>query len=136
MGCFAGIVGNNVIGFFHAQTKVRRSLQRKGRDYIHELMTDVQEFNPDSAKDYKFPVLVGRPNLQRLHSCFRHISYGLFHNKFGKRFIGQIHILIDFILIKTKRQNNINYCVVNVLNLSPTSLKRKEIIQKFLGMNS
>ncbi len=97
MGCLAGVVGNNAIGFFHADTKVRRALKRKGRDFIHELMTDVKEINLNSAKNYKFPVLVGLPDLKRLHSCFRHISHGLFYNKFGVNFIGKIHIVIDFI---------------------------------------
>lgn len=123
MGCLAGIVGNNVIGFVHAHTKVRRSLQRKGRNYIHELVTDVKEFNLTSANNYKFPVLVGRPDLQRLHSCFSHISYGLFHSKFGKRFIGQIHIIIDFITYEDPKKEQFKLLCRKRLGLEPNKPK-------------
>jgi hypothetical protein len=125
MGCLAGIVGNNVIGFFHAHTKVRRSLERKGRNYINELMTDVKEFNLKSAKDYKFPVLVGRPDLQRLHSCFEHISNGLFYNKFSKRFIGQIHIIIDFITYEDPKSEQYKLLCRKRFELEPNKPKKE-----------
>ena len=125
MGCLAGIVGNNVIGFFHAHTKVRRSLQRKGRDYIHELMKDIKEINLKSAKNFEFPVLVGQPDLQRLHSCFKHISYGLFFHKFGKRFIGQVHIIIDFITYENPKAEQYKLLCRKRFELEPNKPKKE-----------
>ncbi|MEP7374633.1 MAG: hypothetical protein ABI675_14660 [Chitinophagaceae bacterium] len=97
MGCLAGIVGNNVIGFFHNITKVKRALDRKGEDFIHVLMKDAKR---ESIKNFKgdiFPVLVGRPDFDRLRSCFLHIAYGLYYHKFGRAFNGECHIIMDFL---------------------------------------
>lgn len=97
MGCLAGIVGNNVIGFYHNMTKVRRALERKGDDYLHILMKDPHTKTIQNEKGDVFPVLVGRPDLERLRSCFEHIAYGLFFHKFKKIFAGTCHIIMDFI---------------------------------------
>lgn len=97
MGCLAGIVGNNVIGFFHNLTKVKRALDRKGEDFIHVLMKDSKRETIKNPEGGIFPVLVGRPDFDRLRSCFLHIAYGLFYHKFGKAFTGECHIIMDFL---------------------------------------
>ena len=97
MACLAGIVGNNVIGFFHNLTKVKRALDRKGDDFSHVLMKDSIKHNIRGSKGQVFPVLVGRPDFDRLQSCFEHIAHGLFYHKFEKIFIGKCHIIMDFI---------------------------------------
>ena len=103
MGCLAGIVGNNVIGFFHAHTKVKRAMQRKGKDFVHVLMKEAQSLNLKDGKGNVFPVLVGRPDFNRLKACFQHIAYGLYYHKFGKRFEGECHMLLDFLTYEDER---------------------------------
>jgi hypothetical protein len=103
MACLASIVGNNVIGLFHTFTKVKRSLERKGKDFINILMKDSQNINFENKGGYKFPVLVDRPDFNRLHSCFQHIACGLFYYKFGKRIDGECHVLIDFLTYDNER---------------------------------
>jgi hypothetical protein len=103
MGCLAGIIGNNEIGFFHAKTKVKRSLQRYGKDFIHALMTENRTINLKSARGYDCPVSVAKSDIDRLHSSFKHIAQGLFFHKFNERFEGVCHILIDFITYEDER---------------------------------
>jgi hypothetical protein len=52
MGCMAGIVGNNVIGFFHAHTKVKRAIERNGKEFIHVLMREAQPLNLKTDQDH------------------------------------------------------------------------------------
>lgn len=58
MACLAGIVGNNVIGFFHNVTKVKRALARQGEDFVHILIRDSKEEVIKNIKGDIFPVLV------------------------------------------------------------------------------
>lgn len=97
MACLAGIVGNNVIGFFHNVTKVKRALARQGEDFVHILIRDSKKEVIKNIKGDIFPVLVGRPDFDRLRSCFLHIAYGLYYHKFGKAFKGECHVLMDFL---------------------------------------
>jgi len=97
MACLAGIVGNNVIGFFHNMTKVKRALERKGENFIHVLMKDPKREAVKSEQGNMLPVLVGRQHFERLRFCFLHIARGLYYHKFGKAFNGECHIIMDFL---------------------------------------
>jgi len=103
MACLAGIVGNNVIGFFHNMTKVRRALDRKGNDFVHILMKDPKNMTIQNTQGQVFPVIVGRPHFDRLRSCFLHIASGLFYHKFNKVFEGICHIIMDFITYEDEK---------------------------------
>lgn len=96
MACLAGIVGNNVIGFFHNLTKVKRALDRKG-NLLHVLMKEPQEISIKNKQGYVLPVLVGSLDFERLYSCFKHMAYGLYYHKFGKTLNGECHVIMDFI---------------------------------------
>lgn len=125
MGCLAGIVGNNAIGFFHAHTKVKRAMHRKGKDFIHVLMKDVQKLNIKSSKGLTHPVLTGKPDFNRLQLCFEHIAYGLYYHKFGKRFEGECHILMDFLTYEDERAENFKLLCRKRIEVEPKKPKKE-----------
>ncbi|WP_111594402.1 hypothetical protein [Chitinophaga dinghuensis] len=53
--------------------------------------------NFTTADGVKCPVIIGRPNIERLRSCFLHIASGLYHYKFNKVFTGECKIIMDFV---------------------------------------
>lgn len=104
MACLAGIVGNNVIGFFHTHTKVKRMLERNGKQFVHVLMKEAQSLTIQDQKGVKFPVIVGRPDFNRLEESFKHIACGLYYHKFGHRFDGECFVLLDFVTYEDEKQ--------------------------------
>ncbi|WP_143305828.1 hypothetical protein [Chitinophaga vietnamensis] len=50
-----------------------------------------------TADGAKFPIIIGRPNIERLHSCFLHIASGLYYYKFAKVFKGECNLIMDFV---------------------------------------
>lgn len=97
MATISGVVGNNVIGFIHLQTKVKRALERKTSNFMDAIMKERQSHTLITKSGKKYPVFVGNPDLPRLHSCFKHIAHGIFYHNFGKHFEGTTHTLIDFV---------------------------------------
>ncbi len=106
MASLASVVGNNRIAFIHTQTKVKRALESKKYDFIHVLMKQPQSINIKVKDGPSFPVLIGRPDFNRLYSCFLHIGHGLYYHKFGKQFEGECHVLIDFLIYEDKELEN------------------------------
>lgn len=98
MTCLAGIVGNNVIGYIHAHTKVRRAIERKDYDFISSIIKNPSHFNIKTNTGKIFPITFGQADLERLENCFNHMAHGLYFHKFGKRFNGKIYMLLDFVV--------------------------------------
>lgn len=98
MAVLAGIVGNNVIGFFHNMTKVKRALERKGGDMAHV-------FQQGTDKNTRSPVevMLNGSNFSRIKSCFEYIAYGLYYHKYGYRFEGECKIVLDFVRYEDER---------------------------------
>lgn len=90
MAVLAGIVGNNIIGFFHNKTKVKRALERKG---ISSILDPLNAFEKSNILQVK----VDQGNFERLKTCFEHIAYGLYLHKFVNIFIGECRIILDFL---------------------------------------
>jgi hypothetical protein len=103
MACLAGIVGNNVIGYFHTHTKVRRALQRKDLDFLESIIKNPKEHQFEISQGQKIPVLIGQPDIGRLTNCFEHIAHGLYFNKFNKKFKGEIHSILDFVTYEDEK---------------------------------
>lgn len=97
MACLTGIVGNNIIGYFHNQTKVKRAIQRKDYDFLDTIMKNRENINVTTNLGQKLPILIGQPDTERLQKCFEHIAYGLYFNKFGHTFKGKIISILDFV---------------------------------------
>lgn len=119
MACLAGIVGNNFLGYFHTHTKVKRAILRKGETFRNIIMKEIQETNFKNESGISFPVLVGRPHFDRLDSCFNHIAYGLYYHKFGKRFEGEIHSMIDFLSFDDEKTEKIKLLIRKRLEVEP-----------------
>lgn len=125
MNCLAGIVGNNIIGFFHAHTKVKRALERNGKDFINVLMREPQLAIIKNEKGNTFPVLVGKPDFHRLHSCFKHIAYGLYFHKFGKQFDGECHVLMDFLFYENEKAKKYKLLCRKRFDVEPSKPKNE-----------
>ena len=76
---------------------MKRALARQGEDFVHILIRDSKEEVIKNIKGDIFPVLVSKPDFDRLRYCFLHIAYGLYYHKFDKAFKGECQILMDFL---------------------------------------
>jgi len=123
MANLAGIVGNNVIGFIHMQTKVKRALERKGNNFLDAIMKDRLQSNLKGSSGKTYPVLIGKPDLPRLHSCFKHIAHGLYRHKFGSRFEGTSHILIDFVTYESEKAETYKLLCRKRFEMEPQKLQ-------------
>lgn len=111
------------MGFFHNLTKVKRALERKGSDFIHVLMKELMNGSIKSSKGNVFPVLVGRPDFERLRSCFLHISYGLYYHKFKIAFTGECHIIMDFLTYDNEESEKYKLLCRKRFDMEPTKPK-------------
>ena len=83
MVCLAGIINNNIVGRNHFQTKVDRALTRKEKDFLNKQIIRNLQHKTIKTKGNKYTlVAVGRPNYDRLITCFESIGYGLFFHEF------------------------------------------------------
>ncbi|RFM30946.1 hypothetical protein [Chitinophaga silvisoli] len=125
MACMSGIVGGNIIGFFHAHTKVRRAMERSGKDFVNVFMRDYRPAIIKSGQGKEFPVLVGRAHFDRLHSCFQHIAHGLYFHKFGKQFEGECRILLDFLTYENEKMETYKMLCRKRIELEPKKPKKE-----------
>jgi len=123
MASLAGIIGNNIIGFIHLQTKVKRAIERKKIDFMDSIMQERKPLNLKTSNGTEFSVLIGKADLPRLHSCFDHIAHGVFYHKFGKRFEGKTHILIDFLIYELEETETFKLLCRKRFEMEPQMLK-------------
>jgi len=97
MMTLAGIIGNNVIGYFHNLTKVRRALDRNQSGALTQLFKDTRNETVNTRPSPTVEVIVTPVDYRRLQSCIELIAYGLYYHKFQKRFEGEIRIVMDFL---------------------------------------
>jgi hypothetical protein len=135
MACLAGIVGNNVIGFFHNMTKVKRALERKDDDFIHVLMKDPKHEAVKNEQGNMLPVLVGRPHIERLRSCFYILLMDCIIINSVKPLLENVILSWTFSLTIMKRQKNLSCYAGSVLKWSRINQDQKVQIRKFSGMS-
>jgi len=104
MAALAPIVGNNIVGYQHTHTKIKRSLDRKNIGLNNYTIYNEKPIILRSRKGYKFDLLRGTPNLSRLDKCFTNIAYGIFYYKYKKRFEGDVKVFAGFV-----KYSNPNY---------------------------
>lgn len=113
MACMAGVVGNNYIGYFHTKTKVNRALRRKKQEFLAKILRDPEEFIVKTKSGIHFPLILGHPDYERMITCFKYISLGLYFHEFRSRFNGECKLLLEFIKYKDdtteKLKEVINY---------------------------
>lgn len=96
-----GAVCNNNTAYQQSKTKVNRAVRRKSQDFLGKVvLKNMKSISVKVIDKIEYPVLVGEPNINRFRSCFTHIAYGLYFNKFGHTFIGEINMIIGFLTYK------------------------------------
>lgn len=108
MVSIAGVVGNNLLGYYHTQSKVSRAIRRKSSDFINKaVMRNAKSIEIESNTGKKYPVLLGNPDVGRLIKCFEFIAYGLYYHEYKHSFKGNIRILPGFIKYEEKNTNTL-----------------------------
>lgn len=90
--------GTNKYGFLHHTTKISRAIQRNEPFYKNKVLKEQKEILFETKNGKKIPLIIGKPDTSRLMRCFKQIGLGLYYNEFGKRFIGDIKVIMDFII--------------------------------------
>lgn len=121
MACLAGLIGNNNIALFHFKTKVKRTLERKGRKFIDEIIKESKRVDNDGSSASS--IFFGKADVNRLKKCFEHIAFGLFYHNFKKRFEGECHLLMDFIMHEDKHLENYKEVIRKRIEADPIQTK-------------
>lgn len=122
----AAAVGNNVIGYIHTNTKVKRSLDRKKIDLTNYIVFDAKEITFKTKDGALFPVLKGAPDMARLKKCFEHIAYGLYLQEFNKRFEGDCVVFVGFVKYQDDNFEKIKSIAKKELDSKSKILKMKD----------
>lgn len=105
MMCLASIVGNNSIGYIQTKTKVKRALERKYEGFIEKIIENAKDLRIKTKEGLVFPILSGKPDLERLHKCVEYMTSGIYYHEFGKQLKGQTNVLFGFIEYEDKNTN-------------------------------
>jgi hypothetical protein len=97
MICLSGIVGNNQIAYFLHITKVQRALDRRSPDFLDVIYGYPERKVINDYEGNMQQVMIASPDNERLRTCFRNISFGLYFHHYGKRFMGDIDIFLGFL---------------------------------------
>lgn len=123
MVSLAGIIGNNSIGYMHKLGKVDRAIRRSANKLLEQVLLEKKEIHRIEVQPNVFhEVIWGTPDVARLHRCFEHIGYGLHWHHFGKRFNGQIKVLLGYLF---HRDHNSKTWVEFIRDRSEIDLKNK-----------
>lgn len=101
----ARIIGNNEIAQKLGDSKVRRTLTRT--PHLIESIFKWKEELTVEFEGKKFDIVGGSPDSIRLEKCFESVFYGLYRHHFGKNFLGEIRIFMDFLTYANENTNNI-----------------------------
>jgi hypothetical protein len=96
MACLAPVVGNNGTGFLHTNTKLARSHVRNPC-LMSDIMRDPKPLDLVTTDGTTFPVLVGRPDMERLCRTLQAVARGLFFHTHRKRFKGKVTVIPSFV---------------------------------------
>jgi len=119
MTFITGYIKNNLVGFKQTKSKVKRALDRKHEGFFNSVLKDAKELTITTPDGTSFPVIGGRPDLERVKRCIEQISCGIYFYEFGKQFKGEQRIVFDFV---TYKEDNIN----KLKPLFHDSFKREE----------
>ena len=90
-------VGNNGAGYIQTKTKLRRAFDRTNLRLLNTTISNAKEALWVSPSGKKFPILVGEPDMPRLIRALDYVVRGIYFHLVGVRFIGQCHIIPDWI---------------------------------------
>ncbi|OHE03676.1 hypothetical protein [Sulfurimonas sp. RIFOXYB12_FULL_35_9] len=102
MVSLAGMMGNNSIGYIHANTKVTRAINRSSNRLLEEAFLTRKSINIEAEENEFIKVIVGTPDVPRLENSFKHIAYGIYYHHFQERFEGDIKMIMGFLHSEAK----------------------------------
>jgi hypothetical protein len=95
----AGIMGSNFIGYSHRLNKVDRAIRNSAGRLLNEVLIEKKDiYQIDIDEDHSYEVVWGTPDIARLNKCFVHMGYGLHQHHFRTRFVGQITVLLGYLV--------------------------------------
>jgi len=97
MVSLAGIFGNNSIGYRHKFGKVDRAIKRSSRRLLDKVFIKKKKYLFEAENNEFYEVIWGTPDQARLERCFEHIANGLYNHHFGRRFVGNVKILLGYL---------------------------------------
>ena len=98
MVSFAGIIGNNSIGYRHKFGKVNRAIRRSSNRLLDEVIIEKKKIHTIELSENKFiDVIWGTPDVERLNRCIDHIARGLHFHHFKLSFHGSVHVHLGFL---------------------------------------
>lgn len=104
MVCLAGMIGNNSVGYEHQKNKVDRALKRRSYKLLKTALKNKKDIIIKS--DNKFIHLIkSNPDIDRLHSIFEKIGYGIYFDYFKTQFTGRIKIFPAFFFSDKTNKN-------------------------------
>ena len=103
LATLAPIVGNNLIGYFHTNTKLARAIEHTGGHLQELVIENPQDYLGTDSHGNRYPILGGRPNIPRLFSCLEKLARGIYFLEHGQPFDGQCKFLPGFM---TYNKNN------------------------------
>lgn len=113
MAFITAYINNNDLGYRQTMTKLKRSVARNVR-LIDRVMQNAKSINVKTVSGEIFPILTGKPNVERLKKCIDYISQGLYFKEFGQRFTGKITVIFEFVKY---RDSSIDEIRANFLNI-------------------
>jgi hypothetical protein len=96
MVAIAGIIGNNSIGYQHYDGTIQRALKRTSYKLLDKVFLKKQLYRVKSENLF-LDILWGSPDYERLLTCFRHITMGIYRHHYEKIFKGEIKPYIGFL---------------------------------------
>ncbi len=100
-------VGSNAVAFLHLHSKTRRIFDRKGDQFMSEVVRNAKHIVLDNGNGNKFPVFLGKPNYDRLEKCFKNIACGIYFHEFSTPFSGEIQVILGFLKYQTENTRNL-----------------------------
>jgi len=99
LACLTPIVGNNLIGFVHTQTKLRRAMEHTDGNLQKVAVRNAEQHIGHDKDGNKYPVLIGKPDDARLDKCFDKIVRAIWYLENGRTpFNGKTRFLPGFLV--------------------------------------
>lgn len=98
----AGIIGNNSIGYVHHMGKVNRAILKSSNKMLEKVYLTKNHYQINLEDNKFIDVIIGTPDISRLQECFKRIAYGIYLHHFKHRFIGDIKMVLGFLINKER----------------------------------
>ena len=137
LASLAGIVGCNNIGMLHKFTKVDRAIRRSGGRLLKKVLKTSEVKSHKLEDGNVVDIAWGKPDLERLHTCFSLIGLGLYFHELGERFKGKVTCEVVYVPINDRGRAGYREFAVEQMHkeLSTSKVKGEnpEVFQWVIG---